>query len=55
MNQPSLRRVERAARKAALARQELEDAVRESRASFPLREIAKAANMSHEQVRRLTQ
>lgn len=47
--------LERAAAKAAVARQGLEESVRKARAAgMPLRAIAKAAGMSHEQVRRLT-
>ena len=48
-------KLERAAAKAAAAREGLEAAVREARKSgMALREIAKHAGMSHEQVRRLT-
>lgn len=49
-----LQKVSRAARKAASARGELEQAVRAaSAAGLSLREIAKAADVSHEQIRRL--
>jgi len=47
-------KVARAARKAALARQGLEDAIGEAHtAGLSLRKIAAAAGMSHEQVRRI--
>jgi len=47
-------KVARAARKAASARQELDDAIREARAEgLPLRTIAKAAGLSPEWVRKI--
>jgi hypothetical protein len=47
-------KVERAARKAALSRQELDDAIREARsAGLSLRTIAKAAGLSPEWVRKI--
>jgi hypothetical protein len=50
-----LRKVERAAAKVAAARAGLELAVREARAAgAPLRAVAQAAGVSHEQVRRLS-
>lgn len=49
-------KLERAAAKAAVAREALETAIREARTSgMPLRTIARAVGLSHEQVRRLTQ
>lgn len=46
-------KVTRAARKAASARQVLDAAIREARAEgLPLRTIAEAAGLSHEQIRR---
>lgn len=49
-----LRKVERAAAKAAVARSALQTAVREAHENGqPLRKIAEAAGVSHEQVRRL--
>lgn len=49
-----LRKVERAAAKAAVAREKLEVAMREAHASGEaLRKIADAAGVSHEQVRRV--
>lgn len=51
----AIKKVERAAAKAAASREALAAAIREARAAgLPLREIAKAAGMSHEQVRRLS-
>ena len=50
----ALHKVERAAAKAAAAREGLEDTIREAHASgAPLRAIAQAAGVSHEQVRRV--
>jgi hypothetical protein len=50
-----LRKVQRAAGKAATARNELGQAVREARvAGHSLRVIAEAAGLSHEQIRRLS-
>ena len=50
----ALRKVERAAAKAAVSREALETAMREARAAkVSLRDIAKAAGVSHEQVRRI--
>lgn len=47
-------KVARAARKAELARQELDAQIRAARAAgVSLREVAKAAGMSHESVRRI--
>jgi hypothetical protein len=47
-------KVARAARKVALARQELDVAIREAReAGLPLRTIATAANLSPEWVRKI--
>jgi hypothetical protein len=49
-----LRKVEKAAAKAASSRLALEAAMREAHvAGKPLRDIAKAAGVSHEQVRRI--
>jgi hypothetical protein len=49
-----LRKVERAAAKAAASREALEAAIRAARAQgVPLRTIAAAAGLSHEQVRRI--
>jgi hypothetical protein len=49
-----LKQVERAARKGELARLELEAAIRAaSAAGIGLRPIARAAGLSHEQIRRL--
>lgn len=49
-----LRKVEKAAAKAASSRLALESAIREAHAAGePLRTIASAAKMSHESVRRL--
>ncbi len=49
-----LREVERAAAKAAVSREALEAAIREARAQgASLRDIAKAASMSHETARRI--
>jgi DNA-binding Lrp family transcriptional regulator len=53
---PEIRSVARAARKAALARQGLDETIRQARAAgLSLREIAKAANLSPEWVRRISQ
>lgn len=50
----ALYKVERAAAKAAVAREGLDAAIREAHASgAPLRSIAQAAGVSHEQVRRI--
>lgn len=50
----SEQKVSRAADKAALARQGLDDAIREARAAgLPLRTIAKAAGLSPEWIRRI--
>lgn len=52
---PTTTRVERAARKVALARAELAVAIQQARAEGQsLRAIANAAGLSHEQVRRLS-
>ncbi len=49
-----LKKVERAAAKAAVSREELEAAIREAReAGASLRDVAKAAGMSYETVRRI--
>ena len=49
----ALRRVERAARKAALSRQQLDEAIREAHAEGQsTRKIAEAAKVSHTQVQR---
>lgn len=55
MKPSELRRVERAARKAALSREELDRAMCEARSSGqPLRDVAKAADLSPEWVRKRT-
>ena len=46
--------VRRAAAKAAQARENLRAAIHQARETASLREIAQAAGLSHEQVRRLT-
>lgn len=49
-----LQKVAKAAAKAAVSRERLEDAIREAHASGEaLRKIAEAAGVSHEQVRRV--
>ena len=48
-----LKRVRRAAAKAASAREELHAAIREATKTASLREVAAAAGLSHEQVRRI--
>lgn len=49
-----LEKVERAAAKAAVSHDRLETAIREAHAAGqPLRKIAQAAGVSHEQVRRI--
>lgn len=49
-----LRKVKRAAAKAAVARAALEDAIRELHAQgVSLRDLGRVAGMSHEQVRRI--
>jgi len=49
-----LRKVERAAAKAAVSRQALEAAIREAReAGASLRAVAEAARMSYESIRRI--
>lgn len=49
-----IRKIERAAAKAAVAREKLELAMREAHESgLALRKIAEAAGVSHEQVRRV--
>lgn len=51
----ALRRVAKDAHKARQAQERLEETLREARgAGIPLRSIALVADMSHEQVRRLT-
>jgi hypothetical protein len=57
MSAPALlRRVEGAARRQAVARQSLEESVRAAAfAGLSLRDIAAAAGVSHEQVRRILQ
>lgn len=51
-----LRKIERAAAKAAVAREALESAIREAHENgLALRTIAEAAGVSHEQVRRIVQ
>lgn len=48
-----LQRVERAARKAALAREELHAAIRAAAAKHTVREIGAAAGLSHQRIHQI--